>query len=122
MKHTMMAMTMTALGVAASGAAKADHLELLCYERHGSFGRDEIRVEVADEGGRLVASVFAESDFGRDRLIKREGVSERSASGRALDLLYVGRELKLSLASWSLDGTLELKLNGRTQRIPVACH
>ena len=105
--------------------ALADHrdsrIELSCYEVADDADRGWHYVEIAEDGGRLVASVYLAGQSGEGRLLKRAGVARREAPGRELDVLYVGRDLKVSVASESGAGLLELTQLGRTRRVPLEC-
>ena len=108
-----------------AGAAPAHWLDesefaLYCVEENPDNGRGQLRVEVAEDGGRLVASVFAGLDANA-RLLKRAGVAERPSGGRFYDLMYVGKDLKISLQSDTGLGLLEYGPSGRVTRAELIC-
>jgi hypothetical protein len=105
-----------ALASIAALATSASAAELFCQQPVG--GRGAVTVTIGEASGRLLAEVRDEAS---DRLIQRVGVSERSAPGRELDLLYVGSNLTLSLASDTYEGRLQFRQNGRVRRVAVVC-
>jgi hypothetical protein len=98
-----------------------DHEELSCVEAYGGWGRQH-EVTVADEGGRLIATVAIVDDWGDGRIVLRAGVDLRPAGGRDLDTLYVGRNVKIAVDSYTGDGLLDYTLNGRRTRVALACY
>ena len=90
---------------------------LKCIETIG--GRSPLAVKIKDENNRLTASVYETA--GRDRLVFKAGVAERRADGRNLDVIYIGRDIKLSVSSDTLEGILELKQGRNVRKTRVDC-
>lgn len=92
-----------------------------CVEIEPDPGRGTLHVSIEKEAGRLEATVVLEAGNGNERLMQRAGVELRTATGRELDVLYVGNELTLATSSTTDAGRLTWLRNGRETTTIVDC-
>lgn len=116
-----LSLTLVLSSLALAGTAMAEAVTMVCYEQ-GADDRDGLHeVVIAEDAGRLLASVYLHQDTRYPRLLRRVGVALREAPGRDLDQIYLGRDFKLSYNASSLEGLLEFKQAGQNRRYSVHC-